>query len=234
LAKRLYGDADPIGRRISNSGGKDWLEIVGVVDDMHASGLKQEPPRELYMPTTQRGNSSYTLLVRGSVPVTTLMPAIRRAVGSVDPMLAISGVGTMDQAVDKSLAMDRFTKWLLTLLGATGLVLAIVGVYGVIAYFVTQRTHELGVRLALGASASGLRWLVVKQGMVLAGLGVAIGAVASLVVSRILSSMLFGITPRDPLTFAVVTALLAVVAVGASYIPARRATRIDPLEALRN
>jgi putative ABC transport system permease protein len=186
------------------------------------------------MPTTQRGNPSYTLLVRGSVPVTTLMPAIRRAVASVDPLLAISGVGTMEQAVDKSLAMDRFTKWLFTLLGATGLVLAVVGVYGVIAYFVTQRTHELGVRLALGASVSGLRWLVVKQGMVLAGLGVAIGAAVSLGVSRLLSSMLFGITPRDPITFGVVSVLLAAVALGASYVPARRATRIDPLEALRS
>jgi putative ABC transport system permease protein len=234
LAKRLYGDADPIGRRVSNSGGKDWLEIVGVVDDMHASGLKQEPPRELYMPTTQRGNPSYTLLVRGSVPVTTLTPAIRRAIATVDPLLAISAIGTMEQAVDKSLAMDRFTKWLFTLLGATGLVLAIVGVYGVIAYFVTQRTHELGVRLALGASASGLRWLVVKQGLLLASLGVTIGAVVSLGVSRLLSSMLFGVTPRDPMTFIGVSVVLAAVAVGASYLPARRATRIDPLEALRS
>jgi putative ABC transport system permease protein len=234
LAKRLYGNADPIGRRISNSGGKSWLEIVGVVDDMHADGLKENPPRELYMPTTQRGNTGYTLLVRGSVPVTTLVPAIRRAVASVDPLLALSGVATMDQALDKSLAMDRFTKWLLVLLGGTGLVLAMVGVYGVIAYFVTQRTHELGVRLALGASASGLRWLVVRQGLVLAGTGVALGALASLMASRLLESMLFGVTPRDPITFGVVTALLVVVAVGASYIPARRATRIDPLEALRS
>ena len=233
LAKRLYGDADPIGRRISNSGGKTWLEIVGVADDMHADGLKQEPPRELYMPTTQRGNPDYTLLVRGSVPVTTLIPAIRRAVATVDPLLALSGVATMEQSLDKSFAMDRFTKWLLVLLGGTGLVLAIVGVYGVIAYFVTQRTHELGVRLALGASASGLRWLVVRQGLLLAGTGVALGAVVSLAVSRLLQSMLFGVTPRDPITFGVVTVLLVMVAVGASYIPARRATRIDPLEALR-
>jgi putative ABC transport system permease protein len=201
---------------------------------MRASGLKSEPPRELYMPTTQRGNRSFTFLVRASVPVTTLLPAIRRAVASVDPLLALSGVSTMEQAVDKSLAMDRFTKWLLGLLGGTGLVLAIVGVYGVIAYFVTQRTHELGVRLALGATASGLRWLVVKQGMALAAMGVGLGAIVSLAVSRLMSSMLFGVTARDPITFAVVSAVLATVAVGASYLPARRATRIDPLEALRS
>ena len=234
LATRLYGTADPIGRRISNSGGKSWMEVVGVVGDMHADGVKQEPPLELYMPTTQRGNSSYTLLVRGGVPVTTLVPAIRKAVASVDPLISLSNVSTMDQALEKTLAMDHFTKWLLVLLGATGLVLAVVGVYGVIAYFVTQRTHELGIRLALGASASELRWLVVKQGMLVGAAGVALGAVVSLAASRLLEAMLFGVTPRDPITFAAVTGMLVAVAMAASYIPARRATRIDPLEALRS
>jgi putative ABC transport system permease protein len=152
----------------------------------------------------------------------------------VDPLLALSGVSTMEDAVARSLAMDHFTKWLLALLGGTGLVLAVVGVYGVIAYFVTQRTHELGVRLALGASSSGLRWLVVKQGMTLAGIGVVLGAIVSLLASRLLESMLFGVSPRDPVTFAAVAALLAGVAIGASYVPAMRATRIDPLEALRS
>ncbi|MGH7619062.1 MAG: FtsX-like permease family protein, partial [Gemmatimonadaceae bacterium] len=234
LATRLYGNADPIGRRISNSGGKQWMEVVGVVADMHADGVKSEPPLELYMPTVQRGNSSYTFLVRGGVPVTTLMPAIRRAVASVDPLVSLANVSTMDDALGKTLAMDRFTKWLLVALGATGLVLAIVGVYGVIAYFVTQRTHELGVRLALGAQAAEVRWLVVRQGLALGVMGVALGAAVSFAASRLLQSFLFGVSPRDPITFAAVTGLLVVVAVAASYIPARRATRIDPLEALRS
>jgi putative ABC transport system permease protein len=234
LAKRLYGDADPIGRRISNSGGKQWMEVVGVVGDMHADGVKEVPPLELYMPTTQRGNTSYTLLIRGGVPVTTLVPAIRRAVGTVDPLISLGSMSTMDAALEKTLAMDHFTKWLFVLLGATGLVLAVVGVYGVISYFVTQRTHELGIRLALGASASKLRWLVVKQGTVLGVIGVVFGAIVSLAVSRLLQALLFGVTPRDPITFVAVTGLLVVVAVAASYIPARRATRIDPLEALRS
>ena len=115
-----------------------------------------------------------------------------------------------------------------------GVVLAIVGVYGVIAYFVTQRTHEFGVRLALGASPSAVRWLVVKQGIVLAGIGVSVGALLSLAVARVLQSMMYDTKPNDPLTYIVVVGLLAVVAVAASYVPARRATRIDPSEALRS
>jgi predicted permease len=235
LAKRLYGDTDPIGRRIGNGGATNprWKEIVGVVDDMHADGLKDEPPRELYMPSAQYVNGGQTFLVRGGLSVTSLVPAIRRAVGGIDPFLALSGVTTIDDAVDKQLAMSRFTTLLLTLLGATGLILAAVGVYGVIAYVVAQRTHELGVRMALGASGGAVKWLVVRQGLVLGMLGVGVGAVASLAVARLLANMTFGITTHDPLTFGVVAAVLLAVAMLASYIPARRATRIDPLQALR-
>jgi putative ABC transport system permease protein len=235
LAKRLYGDADPIGRRIGNGGAKNprWKEIVGVVDDMHADGLTNDPPRELYMPSAQYVNGGQTFLVRGGLSVTTLVPAIRRAVGSVDPLLALSGVTTIDEAVDKRLAMSRFTTLLLTLLGATGLILAAVGVYGVIAYVVAQRTHELGVRMALGATGAGVQWLVVRQGLVLGVAGVAVGAIASLGAARLLARFTFGVTTHDPLTFGVVATVLLGVALLASFIPARRATRIDPLEALR-
>jgi len=236
LALRLYGTADAVGRRISNSGAEhpQWMEIVGVVDDMRANGQKHEAPRELYMPTTQRLNGGYTFLVRGKVPVASLTPAIRRAVASVDPLVAPAGVSTMDEALDRTLAMDRFTKWLLTLLGGTGLLLAVIGVYGVIAYFVTQRTHELGVRLALGASGRSLQWLVVRQGFVLGVVGVAIGGFLSFAAARLLKTLVFGITPHDPVTFAAVCGILTAVAAAASWVPARRATRIDPLEALRS
>ena len=235
LAKRLYGDADPIGRRIGNGNAKDpqWREIVGVVDDMRASGLANDIPRELYMPSTQWTNGVQTFVVRGAIPVLRLVPSIRRAVLSVDPTLALSNVSTIEQSIDDSQAMSRFTTWLLVLLGATGLVLAAVGVYGVIAYVVAQRTHELGVRMALGASGGTVQWMVVRQGVVLAAAGVAVGVLASLVAARALRTMVFGITAHDPTTFVVVAALLALVAVVASYVPARRATRIDPLVALR-
>jgi putative ABC transport system permease protein len=235
LAKRLYGDVDPIGRRIGNGNAKDpqWREIVGVVDDMRASGLANDIPRELYMPSTQWTNGVQTFVVRGAVPVLSLVPSIRRAVLSVDPTLALSNVSTIEQSIDDSQAMSRFTTWLLVLLGATGLVLAAVGVYGVVAYVVAQRTHELGVRMALGASGGTVQWMVVRQGVVLVAVGVAVGVLASLVAARALRTMVFGITAHDPTTFVAVAALLALVAVFASYVPARRATRIDPLVALR-
>jgi putative ABC transport system permease protein len=162
-----------------------------------------------------------------------LVPAIRKAVLGIDPLLALSNVSTIEHAIDDSQAMSRFTTWLLVLLGATGLVLAAVGVYGVIAYVVAQRTHELGVRMALGASGGAVQWMVVRQGLTLAGAGVVLGVLASLAAARTLQSMVFDITPHDPTTFVVVSGLLAVVAVVASYVPARRATRIDPLVALR-
>ena len=235
LARRLWGDADPIGKRIADGSGKnpDWKEVVGVIDDMHARGLSDPPPFELYRPSTQWVNPSQTIIVRGAVSVTSLAPPIRRAVSAIDPLLSLSNVSTMEQAIGKELAMGRFTMLLLALLGGTGLVLAVVGVYGVIAYFVTMRTHELGVRMALGASGSAVRWMVVKQGFALAALGGAIGLAAAFFAARVMQGMVYGVTVHDPITFAAVAAILVVVAVAASVVPSRRATRIDPLEALR-
>jgi predicted permease len=236
LAKQLFGAANPIGRRISNGSVQQprWREIVGVVDDMHANGPYDDPPMTMYMPSASFVNGGQTIVVRGAVPVLTLIPQIRRAVASVDPLLALSGISTIDESLSRLLAIPRFATMLLALLGLTGLVLAVVGVYGVIAYFVAQRTHELGVRLALGASGNAVQWLVVKQGLMLAAIGVIMGVGLALGTTRLLRSMMFGITSHDPMTFVVVAAVLAVVAVLASYIPARRATRIDPLEALRS
>ena len=236
LAKRLYGDVDPIGRRISNGSVEKpgWREVVGVVDDMHANGPGDPPPLTLYLPSTDMANAGQTFLVRGSVPVLTLMPQIRRAVASVDPLLAISTPATIDESLSRLLAMPRFTMLLLTCLGLTGLVLAVVGVYGVVSYFVAQRTHEFGVRLALGASSSAVRSLVARQGRWLAAAGLACGLGLAFLATRLLRNMVFGVTTHDPITFAVVATVLAAVTVVASYIPARRATRIDPLEALRS
>jgi ABC-type antimicrobial peptide transport system permease subunit len=139
----------------------------------------------------------------------------------------------MDDAIGNTLALSRFTMWLLSLLGAIGLILALVGVYGVISYIVTQRTREVGIRIALGADATGIQWMLVRQGLALGVAGIVAGSAVSLMATKYLQSLMYGVTTHDPLTFGGVALLLVAVAVGASWIPARRATRIDPLTALR-
>jgi putative ABC transport system permease protein len=237
LARKLFGNANPVGRHMGScvfSGDQPvWLEVVGVTGDMRANGLAREAPAELYVPTTQFVNGYNAYVIRGSVPVATLLPAVRRAVASVDPALALSGVSSMDDAIGRTLALPRFTMWLLILLGGIGLILALVGVYGVISYVVTQRTREVGIRIALGADATGIQWMLVRQGLTLGLTGVVIGSAASLATTRYLGSLMFGVTGHDPVTFGAVAVLLILVAVCASWIPARRATRIDPLVALR-
>jgi putative ABC transport system permease protein len=239
LAHDLYGDADPVGQLItscasSTNAGPVWRTVVGVVGDTRARGRATEPPREMYMPSAQwPQNYSMAYLIRGSVPVSTLMPSLRRAVATVDPDLALSNTTTMDAAFAKLQATSRFTMWLLILLGSTGLALALVGVYGVIAYLVAQRTHEFGVRMALGAETGALQWMVVREGIVLGVVGVAAGTAVAIGLARFLAALMFGITTRDPLTYTMVAAALAAVSVAATYVPARRATKIDPLIALR-
>lgn len=237
LARRLFGSANPLGRLMGSCVARDttrvWLEVVGVTGDVRADGLADEAPPQLFVPTTQFVNAFSALVIRGAVPVTTLLPAIRRAVAGVDPLLALSAVSTMDDAIGRTLALPRFTMWLLTLLGTIGLILALVGVYGVITYLVAQRTREVGIRIALGADSREIQWMLIRQGLVLGLGGIVIGSVASFAVTRYLGSLMYGITSHDPATFIAVAILLVVVAAGASWIPARRATRIDPLVALR-
>ena len=234
LAKKLFGNANPIGRQMgscvfSSDDKPVWLEVVGVTRDMRADGLANEAPSQLYVPSTQFVNSYNAYTIRGNVPVATLLPAIRQAVATVDPALALSSVSTMEDAIGRTLALPPFTMWLLSLLGAIGLILALVGVYGVISYVVTQRTREVGIRIALGADATEIQWMLVRQGLALGALGIAAGSVVSLMVTKYLGSLMYGVSAHDPLTFGAVAFLLVLVAAGASWIPARRATRIDPL-----
>jgi predicted permease len=236
LAHKLFGGEDPIGRRITcapvTSTKPTWVTVVGVTRDLHARGLADEIRDEVYMPATQNSRRDMTLVVRGSVPVSTLAPAIRRAVSVQDPLLPVPMM-TMDEVIDRSLATPKFTSQLLSALGALGLVLAVIGIYGVIAYFVAQRTNEIGIRMALGADTGRVIGMVVRQGVMLAAIGIAIGSVVSLLVTGMLGQLLFGVTARDPLTFVVVAVVIAVVSLAASFLPARRAAHIDPLEALR-
>ena len=240
LAHRLFGEADPVGRRVVDctSGSTEaplMRTVVGVIGDMHANGLQRDPTNEIYVPIAQVVlEHSMKLLVLGSVAVTSLVPAIRRAVAAVDPLLPLARVRTMDEIVARSLAVSRFTTLLLLSLGGMGLTLAVIGIYGVIAYFVAQRRREIGVRIALGATAGRVVRLVVREGVTLAVIGVAVGCAAALALSRAIGSLLYeGVSARDPLTIISVALLIALVAACASAIPAWRAARTNPTTALR-
>ena len=246
LARAAWPGENPIGKRIAccestPEGGPLWKEIVGVVGDVRSSGLGEDVDPEFYLPVTQAPERSWdwiqrsmNVVVRSAADPAGLAGSVRNAVWAVDPSLPVYDVQTLRQVMRSSTAATRFNMLLLMMLGAAGLVLAAVGVYGVIAYSVSQRTHELGVRMALGAEPGRVSAMVVRQGAVLAAVGLVLGVVASLLATRALTSLLFGVTPSDPLTYAAVAVLLAAVALLASYVPARRAATVDPMIALRS
>jgi predicted permease len=208
-------------------------EIIGVVGDVHQMGLDAAPEPTVYWPHPELVMSGMTILVRTSNDPFALASAARAELQQLDPELPLAGVATMDQLLADSLSRSRFTMLLLGIFAAVALVLAAVGIYGLIAYSVTQRTQELGIRIALGAQRRDVLRLVLAQGTRLTLLGVAIGILAALAFSRLLATLLFGVSATDPLTFAGVAGLLVVVALAACFIPARRATRVDPIVALR-
>jgi predicted permease len=235
LARSLFGTENAVGRYITSCGPPAApTEVVGVVGDVHASGLASDVRDQVHYASSQVPQRGMTLVVRAGVPVQTLAPAVRRAISGLDPLLPISSPRTMEEVIDQTLATPRFQSTLLTLLGLAGLVLAVVGIYGVIALLVVQRTQEFGIRIALGARRRQVLTMVVRQGLVMAAVGIAVGVAASLAATRLLDEMLFGVGPRDPLTFGVVAGLIAVAAGAASAIPAWRATRVDPLVAMRS
>ncbi len=208
-------------------------KIIGVIGDVHQMGLDTVPEPTVYWPHPELVMSGMTILVRTANDPRLIAPAARAALQQLDPELPLAGVATMDQLLADSLSRSRFTMLLLGIFAGVALVLAAVGIYGLIAYSVTQRTQELGIRIALGAQRRDVLRLVLAQGTRLTFLGVAIGLFAALALSRLLSTLLFAVSATDPLTFAGVATLLAVVALLACFIPARRATRVDPIVALR-
>jgi len=209
-------------------------EVIGVVGDVRQIGLDTAPEPTVYWPHAELVMSAMTILVRTSNDPLALLSTIRNQLQQLDPELPMAAVVTMDQLLADSLSRSRFTMLLLGIFAVVALVLAAVGIYGLIAYSVTQRTQELGIRIALGAQRRDVLRLVLAQGTRLTLLGVAIGVLAALALSRLLGTLLFGVSATDPLTFAGVAGLLAVVALLACFIPARRATRVDPMVALRN
>ena len=239
LAERFWPGQDPIGKRLKIGpldSPNPWLTVVGVVGDVRQAGLYGDLRMDLYAPYGQdhRGFvAPRDLVLRTKGDPTSVAAAVRQAVWSVDKDQPISHVRTMDQVFAAAVSQERFQALLLGLFAALALVLACVGLYGVISYAVAQRTHEIGVRMALGARPVDVLRLVLRQGMGLTIIGLLVGIGIGSVATRVLSDMLYGVTPRDPLTFIGVPALLLLVAFLACYIPARRATRIDPLVALR-
>jgi ABC-type antimicrobial peptide transport system permease subunit len=212
---------------------------VGVVSDVRHNGITASISEKWYRPHSQFHHSSgftppaMTLTIRTSVPPESLAGPVRAIVRELDPKLPLAQVRTLDQVRSASVAESRFTMALLVLLSALALVLAAVGVYGVISYVVSQRTTEIGIRLALGSTPRGVLGLVVRQGLLMSVLGVAIGAIVAVMATGFLDSVLYGVRPRDPVTFALVPVVLLAAAFAGVLVPALRAARVDPVIALR-
>ena len=232
LAQMYSPDRDLVGRRIQVGGGP-WLTIVGVVPNVKNRKLDEEPWPYVYRPYSQWVKRETMLVVRTSVDAAALAGNVRQQVAKLDPELPLSKVSTIEQAMDRSLATTRLTNSLLAGFAATALLLALTGIYGVMSLNVGNRRKEFGIRLALGAQRANVLRMVLIQGMRLAVAGVALGLLAAMAFTRLLKGLLFGISASDPWTFAVIAALLAGVALLACWLPARRATKVDPLEALR-
>ena len=234
LARRFFPGEDPIGKRIKFGGpqsGGSWFEIVGVVGDLRRQRLEKQAVSEIYSPSAI---SSMDLLVRVGVDPLELAGVVRREIRSVDPNATVYGLATGTQLLEKLSAGRRFQTGLLALFALVALILATVGIYGVMRYAVEQRTHEIGIRLALGARSADVLRLVIGQGMRLTLVGVATGLLASFALSRAMTQLLFGVSAADPATFVGVAFALVGAAMLACYLPARRATKVDPLTSLRH
>jgi predicted permease len=226
---------DAIGQRIrmpTPAGLSPWFEVVGVVGDVRDNGVTQEAPPVVFLPLAAT-TRSLAFALRTSLPPTSLLPQARAVVAAVNPNLPLANVRTLDDILDRSMARTSFTLVTLTIAAAVALALGLVGLYGVVAYIVSQRTHEIGVRMALGATRRDVSRMVLRRGMILASTGVVVGLVAAVGLTRLMSSLLYGVEPTDPITFGAVATILIAVAFVASFLPASRASRTDPLVALR-
>ncbi len=241
MAERFWPGESAIGKRIVVGGRRErelygtppWRQVVGIVNNIKHTRLSAVPLPEMYVPFAQRPSAYMTIVVRGENDPTGLIQPIRGVVHKIDSDQAVPGLRMMWERLSLSISTERLNTLLLAIFAGIAVLIAAVGLYGVMSYMVAQRTHEIGIRMALGASSTDVLRLVVGQGMMLVLTGVTAGLVAAFVLTRFLESLLFGVSPTDPLTFAGITMLLMFVALFACYIPARSATRVDPAVALR-
>jgi predicted permease len=244
FADRFFGDQDPVGRSVDLKGfatvpeaqvSNTMYEVVGIVADVRNQGIQDPPIPEMFIPYTVTGAFERGILVKTTGAPLALVNSLRREIWEVDRHVAVTMTGSLPEYLTRfSYAEPRFTLVVLAIFATTGLVLVALGVFSVIAYTVARHTHEIGIRIALGAGRGDVMGMVLWLGVRLAGSGIAIGVVASLAATRVLASQLFGVTPNDPVTLAGVATVVAMASLVASYLPARRATAVDPMESLRH
>lgn len=230
MARQLFPGQDPLGKIIMTNG---ETRVVGVVGDVRHQSLEQEGEMEMYIPITQNSNGSVELVVRGRGPLESLLPGVRAAMRSVEPNLPTVEYQPLDELVERAVSPRRFMVMLLSGFALTALLLAAIGIYGVVSYTVTQRTAEIGIRMALGATTGQVRRHVMMRTFAMVTAGIVTGTMGALLVTRLTASLLYDLQPTDPLTFAATVGVLLLVAVSAGYVPAVRASRLDPMTALR-
>jgi putative ABC transport system permease protein len=235
LARRNWPNEDPVGKRlaITMDGAEAWLTVVGVVRGVRHWGLSRDVQPQMFRPYTQAAWPWMQVVVRTSAPPENFAKAVREAMISIEPDRPLAAPRTMEEVVRASVSTGRFPMLMMSAFATLALVLAAVGIVGVVTFSVTQRTNEIGIRIALGAQRGDVVMMVLRSSMTWVMLGIVAGGALSLIVSRILSGVLYEVKPAEPVVLALVAALLSLVALGASYVPARRATEMDPLVALR-
>jgi putative ABC transport system permease protein len=234
VARRAWPGENPIGKRMRSSGSMPWAEVVGVVGHIRHESLESDQRLQIYWNYLQRARDRMVLMVRTSGDARQLVNPVLNAIKAVDPDQPAYAVRTMTEVLEQSLAMRWFNTVVVSLFAGSSLLLAMVGIYGVIAWTVRQRTREIGVRMALGAQRSDVLALVLRRGLKLAGAGIVLGLIGAISLTQLLRSLLFGISPADPLTFLAVPLLMVLVGLFASWLPAQRAAKVDPMEALRS
>jgi predicted permease len=233
--RKYWPTRDPLGRqvRFGEDSTKPWTIVVGIIRDIKSDGLDIDGVPHIYVSTYQDPSKQVNVALRTSLPAALLEPQIRHEIQSIDPGLPVFNVVSMNDILDRSVASRRFSADLVGGFAGLAVLLASIGIYGLLAYMVSQRSREIGIRMALGAGRGGVLKLFLQKGMVLAGFGIVAGMVVSASTASLMGSLLYGVRPHDPAVFVIVPVLLFAVAVLASYLPARRATKVDPMIALR-